>query len=279
MDGKTTGRRGSWRLRAAASGALAAVLLGGCSAGAGKEAAEPSAKSSRSPAPSASASGRAAGGAQPSATPFEAAADLVPRTKSQGSALAEAVVFRPKDWGRGFKAQQLARSAPGTIAVLDEQCRWERRALPKGVLASLSLYSELPGAGSRGTVKVTAAVTVHATELGADDQLATTLEEVLRCPEQQVRADERITGLASVGTPFGLRGNTYADDSVYERGSYLSGSGKTSYRWMVTRLGPVTVAVSLKGTHGYTDDELEQYVTRGTTNMLDRVRFELGGKG
>jgi len=279
MDGKTTGRRGSWRLRAAASGAAAAVLLGGCSAGGANEAAGPSAKASRSPAPSASASGQAAGGAQPSATPFEAAANLVPRTKSQGSALAGAVVFRPQDWGRGFKAQQPARSTPGTIAVLDEQCRWERRALPKGVLASLSLYSELPGSGSRGAIKVTAAVTVHATELGADDQLATTLEEVLRCPEQQVRTDERITGLASVGTPFGVRGNTYADDSVYELGSYLTGGGKASYRWMVTRLGTVTVAVSLKGTQGYTDDELQQYVTRGTTNMLDRVRFELGGKG
>ncbi|MEU0396899.1 hypothetical protein ABZ208_29730 [Streptomyces sp. NPDC006208] len=261
------------------SGAATAVLLGGCSAGAAKEAAEPSSKAPRSPAPSVSASGRAVGGAQPSATPFEADADLVPRTKSQGSALAEAVVFRPQDWGRGFKAQQPARSASGTVAVLDGQCRWQRRTLPKGVLASLSQYSELPGSGSRGAIRVTAAVTVHATEPGADDQLATTLEEVLRCPEQQVRTDERITDLMSVGTPFGLRGNTYADDSVYEHGFYVSAAGKASYRWMVTRLGPVTVAVSLKGTRGYTNDELEQYVTRGTTNMLDRVRFELGGKG
>jgi hypothetical protein len=39
----------------------------------------------------------------------------------------------------------------------------------------------------------------------------------------------------------------------------------------------VTVAVSLKGAKGYTVSELEQYVTRGTVTMLDRVRYELGG--
>ncbi|WP_328403476.1 hypothetical protein OHS70_32780 [Streptomyces sp. NBC_00390] len=36
-----------------------------------------------------------------------------------GGCSAGAVVFRPQQWGRGFKAQQPARSAPGTVAVLD----------------------------------------------------------------------------------------------------------------------------------------------------------------
>lgn len=48
MDDKTAGRRGGWRLRAAASGAAAAVLLGGCSAGASERAAEPGTKASDS---------------------------------------------------------------------------------------------------------------------------------------------------------------------------------------------------------------------------------------
>lgn len=185
--------------------------------------------------------------------------------------------MRPQDWGAGFQAQPLARSAEGTVAVLDEGCRWQRRALPDDVLASLSLYSELPGTGKRGTVKVTAAVTVHTTVLGADGHLSETLEEALRCPEQQVRADERIAELMSVGTPFGIRGNNYADDSILETGVYLTGGGKAVYRWMVTRLGQVTVTVSLKGAEGYTVSELDQYMTRGTTTMLDRVRYELGG--
>ncbi|MFE7836103.1 hypothetical protein ACFU53_08600 [Streptomyces sp. NPDC057474] len=278
MDDKSAGRRGGWRLRAAASGAAAAVLLGGCSAGASERAAEPGAKASGSSTPSTSASGEvSAEGAEPSATPFEADPDRVPRSREQGAVLAEAVAMRPQDWGAGFQAQPLARSAEGTVALLDEECRWQRRALPDDVLASLSLYSELPGTGKRGTVKVTATATVHTTVLGADDHLSETLEEALRCPEQQVRADERIAKLMSVGTPRGMRGNNYADDSILETGVYLTGGGEAMYRWMVTRLGQVTVTVSLKGAEGLTVDELEQYMTRGTTTMLDRVRYELGG--
>ncbi|MDX3580950.1 hypothetical protein [Streptomyces europaeiscabiei] len=282
MDDKSAGRRGGWRLRAVASGAAAAVLLGGCSVGASKRAAEPGAKASGSPTPSASATGQvsAEGGkpsATPSVTPFEADPDRVPRSRQQGAALAEAVAMRPQDWGAGFRAQPLARSAEGTAAVLDEECRWQRRALPDGVLASLSLYSELPGTGKRGTVRVTATVTVHTTVLGADDHLSETLEEALRCPEQQVRADERIAKLMSVGTPRGIRDNNYADDSILEDGVYLTAGGEAMYRWMVTRLGQVTVAVSLKGAEGYTVKELEPYVTRGTVTMLDRVAYELGG--
>ncbi|QFR02008.1 hypothetical protein F9278_44095 [Streptomyces phaeolivaceus] len=264
------------------SGAAAAVLLGGCSAGSAERADGPGTRASGSPAASASASGQvsAEGGepsATPSVTPFEAAPDRVPRSGRQGVALAEAVVMRPGDWGTGFRAQPLARSAEGTRAVLDEECRWQRRALPDDVLASLSLYSELPDTGDRGTIKVTATVTVHTTVPGADDHLSETLEEALRCPEQQVRTDERIAELMSVGTPRGMRGNNYADDSILETGVYLTGSGKAMYRWMVTRLGQVTMTVSIKGAEGYTVAELEQYVTRGTTTMLDRAGYELGG--
>lgn len=258
------------------SGTAAAVLLCGCGIGAAEKTDRPEAKASGSPTPS--ASGRISGeGAQASATPFEADPSRVPTSRAQAATLAEAIVARPQDWGPGFVAQPLARSAAGTVAVLDEGCRWQRRALPEGVLASLSLYSELPGTGKRGTVKVTAAVTVHTAVLGADDQMSEMMEDTLRCPEQQVRADERIADLVSVGSALGLRGNNYSDDSIYEQGSYLVGGGKAPYRWMVTRLGQVTLAVSLKGTEGYTNGELEQYVTRGTTTMLDRVRFELGG--
>ncbi|WP_308010765.1 hypothetical protein [Streptomyces sp. AC495_CC817] len=237
---------------------------------------------SGSATPSASASGQvSAEGAEPtasaSATPFVADPDRVPRARQDGATLAEAVAMRPKDWGADFEAQPLARSAEGTIALLDDQCRWQRTALPDDVLASLSLYSQLPGAGKRGTVRVTATVTVHTAVLDADDHVSATLEEALRCPEQQVRADERIAELMSVGTPLGMRGNNYADDSVLETGVYLTGTGKAVYRWMVTRLGPVTMTVSIKGAEGYTVAELEQFMTRGTTTMLDRVRYELGG--
>ncbi|MFH9553613.1 hypothetical protein [Streptomyces sp. NPDC017435] len=202
----------------------------------------------------------------------------MPRTKPQAEALATAVALKPEAWGADFRAQQPAASTPGTVAVLDEQCRWERRALPQGVLASLSRYSEIPATGTKGEVKVTAAVTVHATALDADDQLSTTLEEPLRCREQQVRTDERISGLMSTGTPYGQGNNTYSDDQVVEIGSYLTGSSKHTYLWYVTRLGTLTVAVSVKGAEGYSDDELVTYGSQATNAMLSRVEFELGGK-
>lgn len=283
------GRRGSWRLRTVMSVATAAMLLGGCGAGDEKTdqpgpsasggSATPTASGSPSlPASPSSPASPSAGGDASTLTPFQADPAQVPRTKGQAEKLAAAVALRPAAWGAGFRAQQPAASTPGTVAVLDEQCRWERRALPKGVLASLSRYSEIPGSGAKGEIKVTAAVTVHATVLDADERLATTLEEPLRCREQQVRTDERISGLMSTGTPYGQGNNTYADDQVVEIGSYLTGDSQQTYRWYVTRLGTVTVAVSVKGAKGYSDDELGQYASHATTTMLSRVEFELGGQ-
>nr|WP_253267790.1 hypothetical protein [Streptomyces asoensis] len=265
-----------------ATAAAAAVVLGGCGSGDDDKAAEPSpSASSRSATPTASgspSSSSSAGGDATSLTPFQADPAQVPKTKPQAEALAAAVALKPEAWGADFRAQQPAASAPGTAAVLDEQCRWERRSLPQGVLASLSRYSELPGTTGKGEIKVTAAVTVHATVLDADDQLSTTLEEPLRCREQQVRTDERISGLMSTGTPYGQGENTYSDDQVVEIGSYLTGTAKQSYFWFVTRLGTVTLAVSVKGAKGYTDSELNRFGSQATSTMLSRVEFELGGK-
>ncbi|MFD9432733.1 hypothetical protein [Streptomyces sp. NPDC060002] len=281
MDDNTGGRRVAWPWRVAASVAGVAVLLGGCGSGDNDDdkadepnpsAASGSAAATSSGSPSASPSG---GGAS-SLTPFEADPAQVPRTKSQAEALAAAVALKPEAWGADFRAQQPAASTPGTAAVLDEQCRWERGALPQGVLASLSRYSEIPATAGKGKIKVTAAVTVHATVLDADDQLSTTLEEPLRCREQQVRSDERISGLMSLATPYGQGSNNYADDDVLEIGSYLTGNSKQTYRWQVARIGTVVVTTSVKGAKGYSDDELTQYSSHALVAMLGRVKSELG---
>ncbi|MGQ4360753.1 hypothetical protein [Streptomyces sp. SAS_272] len=284
MDDNTGRHRSTW-LRATASAAAAAALLGGCGAGDDK-AAEPSPSASAgstaptasgSPTPTASAASTG-GGTAAALTPFEADPAEVPRTGRQAERLAQAVALQPQAWGAGFRAQQPAASTPRTVAVLDTQCRWQRRPLPKTVLASLSRYSELPGAGGKGTLKVTAVVTVHATVRDADQQLSTTLEEPLRCPVQQVRTDEQISGLLSTASAYGQGSNTYADDQVVEIGSYVTGASAQTYRWFVTRLGTVTVAVSVMGATGYKPDELVQYASQGTNTMLSRVESELGGK-
>ncbi|WP_228032061.1 hypothetical protein, partial [Streptomyces phyllanthi] len=245
---------------------------GGSAEGGGGEPSRPTGSPSGGTSPSASASG----GSPAVSTPDP---ELVPRTSAAAERLVRSVALGPDDWGRGFVAQSPGESTPGTWAVLDGTCRWQRERLPKGVLASLSRYSSLPGGDGKGTVKVTVAVTAHDSVLGADEQLSTTLEEVLRCPEQRLRSDERLTGLMSLGTPFGAREQRYADDSVLETGEYAEeGGGTGSYRWMVARLGTVVVAVAVKGAEGYTQPELNELGTSALVQMLERVQQQVEKK-
>ncbi|MFI1443590.1 hypothetical protein [Streptomyces fructofermentans] len=276
MDGDNVVVRGrTWPWRLAASVGAAAVVLGGCGSGGDGKAAAPSPSAASGSAAEASPSAPS-GDASP-LTPFRPDPAKVPTTRSRAEALATAVVLRPRGWGPDFRAQRPAASTPGTVAVLNERCRWERRPLPRGVLASASRYNEIPAADGRGELKVTASVTVHATVRDADERLAATLEEPLRCRRQQVRADERITELMSVATPYGQGNNTFADDQVVEMGKYLTGGSERAYRWYVTRLGTVTLAVSVKGAKGYSDDELNKYTSHANVTMLNRVQSELGG--
>ncbi|MET7921598.1 hypothetical protein ABZU45_38470 [Streptomyces avermitilis] len=281
MTGNAHGMRGSW-----VTLLVAGTLLAGCSAqgtdnGLSRQSGSPSAGTSpRASASSSPVSGQSpSAGASAASSVFTPDASLVPRTSKDGRRLAGSVVLAPAGWGRGFVAQTPAESTPGTWAVLNEDCRWQREKLPRGVLASTSRYSRLPAGQGKGAVKVTAVATVHASVLGADEQLSTTLEEVLRCPEQRPRSDERITGLMSLGTPFGAREQEYADDSVLEAGDYVgSGGAAQPYRWMVARLGTVVVAVSVTGAKGNTAQELQQLGSKALAQMLTRIGQRLKGK-
>ncbi|WP_340374497.1 hypothetical protein U5640_04470 [Streptomyces sp. SS7] len=277
MTGNARGVRGTGVTLLVAGSLLAGCSAQGADGGAARKSASPSAGAGTGA--TAGAGATAGTTAPPSGSAlFTADPALVPRTAKDGAVLADAVVLAADDWGRGYVAQRPAASTPGTWAVLDDDCRWEREKLPSGVLASSSRYSLLPAAGGKGAVRVTAATTVHASVLGADEQISTTLEEVLRCPEQQPRADARITGLNSIGTPFGAREQGYADDSVMETGRYTQNGGAAqSYSWMVARLGTVVVAVSVTGGKGNTDEELNQVGAEAVAKMLERIQLRLKG--
>ncbi|WP_307036271.1 hypothetical protein [Streptomyces canus] len=275
-------RRCTWPWQITTVVIVAGVVLGGCGSGddgkaAGPKTSAPEKSAAQSGPPEATASA-STGGKNASSLAFQPDPAKVPRTKDRAEALVAAVALKPQAWGAQFRAQQPAASALGTVAELDEQCRWERRGLPRGVLASLSRYSEIPAAGGKGEVKVSAAVTVHTSVREADERLASTLEEPLRCRQQQVRSDEWIAGLMSTATPYGQGNNTYADDQVVEMGKYLTSGGTQTYYWYVTRLGTVTLAVSVKGAKGYSDNELGTFASRANATMLNRVEFELGGE-
>ncbi|URM90950.1 hypothetical protein LUW75_14210 [Streptomyces sp. MRC013] len=203
----------------------------------------------------------------------------MPRNAAQAEELVDQVVLRPTDWGPDFVPQAVAESRPRTVAVLDEECRWQREPLPASALASLSRYAELPGRGEKGTVRVTAVATVHTSEADADEQLATTLEEAQRCREQEIRPGERLTGLRSAGTAFGTRRQQWANDEAHEMGTYVTREGAHPYLWSVARVGAVTIGVSVKGARGHTDEELQHWFTNSSVQMIESVETRTGREG
>lgn len=120
--------------------------------------------------------------------------------------------------------------------MLDANCVWQSEPLPATVLATLSRYSELPAENDKGPIRVASVVTVHRTVRDADWEMAGTLEEALRCPDQQLRQGERITGLQSQGAAFGLLNNSSSEDSLSEGGEYHSATeaGSAAEGWVIT---------------------------------------------
>lgn len=220
----------------------------------------------------------------PTATPSPTGMDFTPdpgrapKTAADGVRLARTVAAGPEHFGPGFVRRAPYESDPAGWAVLDGDCLWQRQSPPpSGVLASLTRRSELPAQGDKGPLRVSAVVTVHRDVSGADWELARTLEEALRCPQQQLSRTEKITDLLSQGTVFGAGGNRYADDALGELGKYYSDElgGPHHYYWDQARIGQVTVAVVSKGSKGRTKEELDEATSAAVSSMLIRLQQEL----
>ncbi|MFI1413524.1 hypothetical protein ACH4Y0_26910 [Streptomyces sp. NPDC020707] len=276
------------------TGVLATGLLlgglGGCSGPGGDGSAGPTRSGSPpSPAPTSTSTGTSNGTGTSNdttdPTPSAGATTLgfkpdpgrAPKTRAQGLRLARAVAATPTSWGPGYVRRSPYESDPDTWPVLDSECVWEREPLPTTVLASLTRNSELPAEGGKGPIRVTAVVTVHRTVKDADWEMAGMLEEALRCPDQQLRQGERITGLLSQGAAYGLLANYTSEDSLTEGGEYYSDElgGPHYYYWVQSRLGQVTVAVVGRGAKGRSKDDVDSALRQGVGQMLSRVETEL----
>ncbi|MFE5730302.1 hypothetical protein ACFQ7A_05220 [Streptomyces sp. NPDC056528] len=225
----------------------------------------------------------------PTPTPAPTALDFTPDPKrapkntADARRLALAVVAGPDAWGPDYVKRTPYLSDPDYWPVLGDGCSWETGTRPSTALASVTAYSEVPAADGRGTLRVAATVTVHRTEDDADWEMAETLEEALRCPDQSLRDGERVKGLISLGNPFGLGGNYTATDSLGERGGYYNDAvpGKQFYGWYQSRIGQVTVATVVKGAPGYTEERTPTTVgtvtaqVQALVTMLERVKDEL----
>ncbi|WP_329385417.1 hypothetical protein [Streptomyces sp. NBC_01716] len=271
---------GPGRLRSGTVALAIGLLLAGCS-GDG----DTSATDTTKPSPAKSGTeektdGEAKGAApSPSATnglDFSPDDSRKPRTRAEALRLARAVTAEPSRYGAGYVKRSPYESDPGSLAVLDEDCVWQREPLPPSVLTSFTRYSELPAQGDKGPIRIAATVLVHREEADANWDMARTLEEALRCPEQQLSDGERITGLLSAGLAFGA-GQFASEDSISESGEYHSDElgGPHYYTWGQSRLGQVTVSSVGKGSKGWTSKEIDKAVIEGTAAMLVDVQNEL----
>ncbi|AJE85362.1 hypothetical protein SLNWT_4986 [Streptomyces albus] len=269
------GRRGRPRLRLCGGALAGALLLLGCSGGGEDGAASPAA----------TGRGGEKGGTGGSAAPEPSTTSTSPGTgtgpKDRGSALAlaRAVAAEPDAWGTGFVRSTAYEGDPDRTGELGRDCVWRQEPLPASELISLTRRSEVPARGGKGALRVAAVVTVHRDVDGASWEMARTLEEALRCPEQQLNATERVTGLISLGIPSGELGET-AHDSLDERGMIRSteGGGPYPYSWVQARWGAVTMAAVAKGAKGHGQSEVDDAVEHAVASMLELTerRLEAG---
>ncbi|MEO3764663.1 hypothetical protein [Streptomyces sp. B5E4] len=254
----------------AGSALLAAVLaLAGCTGDDGKPAGDGSrasgARSGASPAPTSA---------------LDADPAKAPRDRAAARTLIDDVIADPALFGPGAVAATPYESDPGRWSVLGEDCVWRQEPLPGDVLATLSRHFEVPAAAGKGAARLVAVVTVHRTAEEADWENAGMLEEMLRCPEQQLGAGERLTDLISSASYYGDSANLYADDVLRESGDYRgAGAAATPYAWMQMRLGQVTVSVSVRAGRGYDMTEAQDIGREAGVRMLQRVKGALGRDG
>lgn len=202
----------------------------------------------------------------------------VPKTAPQAAAMVRNIIAEPSAFGPDTVRRAPYESGPRRWAVLGDDCVWQQQPLPQGVLATLTRSYEIPASGGRGPVRLSAVVTVHRTAEQADGENAEVLEEMMRCPSQLLRAGEVLAKLTDVPSHFGDSEKGYADDVLTETGTYTSDEvgGPHPYVWEQTRIGQFTIAVSGKGSRGWSRSDLFDRLRDPHTRMRSSLRGAIG---
>jgi hypothetical protein len=197
-----------------------------------------------------------------------------PRSVEEARAFLREVIADPELVGAGAVRATPYESDPSSWAALGKDCVWRRQALPDDVLATLTRHFEVPSGSGKASVRLSATITVHRTALDAAWEQARMLEEAAGCPEQTLRAGERLTDLFSTAVAWGESGNVTSDDSLSESGMCVSDTkgGPYPYSWTQSTFGSVVVAVSVCGGQEGTTKEVNVAAT-----MLVRVQNAIGG--
>ncbi|MEV7617819.1 hypothetical protein [Streptomyces sp. NPDC089799] len=291
-------RRRALRTRGCAVAALLALALAGCSADKSAKGSGPSPNNAAPGTPAPDPSGtQGTQGAQgkpgapstvgtPSAAgkPTSALIPPVdeakqPRTAAEARALVGRILLDQTDLGQQVTRSTPFESDPAHWAVLDQECVWQTGGLPADVLASRTRYFHIPARDGRGTVRINATVTVHRTREESGWETARAMEEVLRCPDQKLREGEGLQKLIGNALYYGDELNGWTEDAFAELGEYVNtadGGKAYPYTWSQAQYGPVTLAVAVKGSEGYTKPELQAFVVQGTSHMSMLARQALG---
>ncbi|MFD7630200.1 hypothetical protein ACFV7Q_29980 [Streptomyces sp. NPDC059851] len=286
--GHADGHRRRGPLRAGCCLAAGLLVLAGCSSGGATRggaagSARPSAPAAPSPSatPGATATaGTSTSGAGESPAPLVPELDeqRQPRDRAEARALLDRIVIDQDVFGPDVKRSTPFESGPDSWPVLGRDCVWRTEGLPPDVLATSTRQFHVPAADGRGRVRIHATVTVHRSREESGWETARAMEEVLRCPDQVLRAGEELKGLWGASLYLGEQLNGWSEDAFSESGTWVGegSGGPQHYRWSQGQFGPVTVAVAGKGAAGVTEDALVGLVVQGTGRMMYRAGQALG---
>ncbi|MFK0255175.1 hypothetical protein [Streptomyces sp. NPDC090445] len=274
------GRRGV--LRAGCSLAAGLLVLTGCTSGGTPRggadgSARPSAPAAPSPSGTAGTGTTGAGGSPAPLVP-ELDEQRQPRNRAEARALLDRIVIDQDVFGPDVQRSAPFESDPGSWPVLGRDCVWRTEGLPPDVLATSTRQFHVPAADGRGRVRIHATVTVHRTREESGWETAHAMEEVLRCPNQVLRAGEELKGLWGASLYRGEQLNGWSEDAFSESGTWVGegSGGPGQYRWSQGQFGPVTVAVAGRGPAGFAEDALVALVVQGTGRMMYRAGQALG---
>ncbi|MDK1472607.1 hypothetical protein QNO07_04050 [Streptomyces sp. 549] len=210
----------------------------------------------------------------PSGYTFTPDPKRVPKSADAARRLAERAQLEPADWAAGMVRHEQYESG-GTWPVLGGDCVWSRGELPGHVLHTLTRRIDLPAKDGRGLLRGSVTISVHRSERDAEREIKDTVQESVRCPDQDLGGGRQLTGLSSLR--FDERDVRNAESSLFESGKYSdsSSSGPQEYVWTKSRIGPVTTAISLKGAEGHKSGDLVRLASDGLTRVLYRVELGL----
>lgn len=199
----------------------------------------------------------------------------LPTSRKDALDLIGRVIAAPDTFGPGVVKRSPYESDPASWPVLGTDCVWQQKKPMRSVLATRSRSFEVPAAGGKGPLRLSAVVTVHRTRADAQWEMAESVEETMRCPTQQLRKGELIGSMVSATLTQGESSQNNSEDDLIEVGQYQNaelGGGPYPYSWSQAQSLQFTLAVTGKGAKGWSQDEIDALTVQAQATMLEQLK-------